>query len=137
MKAPRLYTRLVATLLLTAYALACTGYHTMADPAAQLQASPKQVGKVRVSLKGGERFELKSPTLHGDSLRGFALGGQPRSVAMDDVTKLEVANVSAAKTAALLAGVVVVGGVVLGALAAASYSASSCDLSGIEYSGGM
>ena len=137
MKAPKLYTRLVATVLLAAYALACTGYKTMTDPATQLQASPKKVGTVRVSLKDGERFELKSPQIYGDSLRGFTLGGPPRSVAMEDVTKLEAANVSAAKTAALVAGLVVVGGLVVGALAAASYSSSSCSLSGIEYTGGL
>lgn len=123
--------------MLAAYALACTGYKTMADPAAQLQASPKQVGTVRVSLKDGERFELQSPKLYGDSLRGFALDGRPRSVAMDDVSKMEAAKVSAAKTAALVAGIVIVGGIVLGALAAASYSSSSCSLQGIEYTGGL
>lgn len=137
MKIPRLYTRLIATVLLAAYALACTGYKTMSDPAAQLQASPKKVGTVRVSLKDGERFELKSPQIYGDSLRGFTLSGPPRSIAMDDVTKLETTNVSAVKTAALVAGIVVVGGIVLGALAAASYSSSSCSLQGIEYTGGM
>lgn len=137
MKTPKLYTRLVATVLLAAYALACTGYKTMSDPAAQLQASPKKVGTVRVSLKDGKRFELKSPQIYGDSLRGFTLSGPPRSVAMADVAKVESTNVSAAKTAALVAGIAVVGGIVLAAVAAASYSSSSCSLQGIEYTGGL
>lgn len=137
MKAPGLYTRLVATVLLAAYAIACTGYQTVTDPAAQLQAAPKQVGKLRVSLKDGERFELSKPQVYGDTLRGFTLAGKAKSVAMDDVAKLETAKVSAIKTVALVAGIAVVGGLVVGALAAASASSGSCSLDGIEYTGGL
>jgi hypothetical protein len=97
-------TRFVAAVLLAAFLPACTSYQVMADPASGLQAPPKPVKEARVTLKNGSVFELDSPRVDGDSLRG-TLEGQATSVAWADVTGVEVRKTSAVKTTALVLGV--------------------------------
>jgi hypothetical protein len=114
------YARFVAAILLAAYIPACTGYTTLADPAASLSASPKPIGQVRITLKNGKRFELAAPLVAGDSLRGTPAGGPPMSFALADVAKVEAQKTDAARTAGLVVGVVLLGGVIAGAIALAS-----------------
>ena len=129
------YTRLAAAIVLAAYIPACTGYATLADPSAALTASPKPIEKARVTLKNGERFELATPVVYGDSLRGVPPGGPARSIALADVAKVEVQKGDAAKTAGLVVGVLLLGGLVAGAIALASYQAPTCSLEGADYTG--
>jgi len=102
------WTRLVATLLLAVYLPSCTSYHVLADPAADFQASATPVKKVWVTLQSGAHFQLTSPYVEGDSLRGGSELSRPTSVAMTDVVNVEVRNLSEGKTALLiLSGIVV------------------------------
>jgi hypothetical protein len=128
------YTRLAAAILLAAYLPACTGYQVMADPSTGLQASPKPVKEARVTLRTGERFELMSPRVDGDSLRGVPAGGPARSVALADVATVEVRKGSTGKTLALVLGVTAVVGLVALVIAAATYEAPTCTLDGVDAS---
>ena len=102
-------TRLVAAILLAAYLPACSSYRVLADPAVDLQASPKPVKKAWITLQSGAHFQLTSPYVEGDSLRGVSELSRPTSVAMADVVKVEVREVSEGKTALLvLSGIVLV-----------------------------
>lgn len=109
-------TRFAAAILLAAYLPACTSYQAMTAPATELQAPPKPIRAARITLSSGERFELRTPLVYGDSIRGFNLKGQAENVAMADVTKVEVKKVSASKTVGLVLGTVVVGGIIAGAV---------------------
>jgi hypothetical protein len=86
-------------LLIGVSVAACTGYQTLADPAADLQASPSPVTRARVTLRSGERLELNSPCVSGDSLMGFSVDGGPRHVALADVTKVQVPKTGKSGTA--------------------------------------
>lgn len=101
-------TRLAATILLAAYLPACTSYQALADPAANLQASATPVKRVWVTLQSGARFQLNSPYLEGDSLRGVSELSRPTCVAMTDVVKVEVREVNEIKTVGLVLGSAVV-----------------------------
>lgn len=116
MKAPKLYTRLIATLLLATYLPACTSYQAMAAPTVELQAPPKPVQEARLTLASGERFELRAPRVNGDSLRGLGMNGKPRSVALADVTKVEVQKPNTAGTVGVIVGGLVVGGLIVGGI---------------------
>ena len=103
------FTRLAAAILLAVHLPACTSYQTLADPVADLQASPKPVKKVWVTLQSGAHFQLTSPYVAGDSLRGVSELSRATSVPMADVVKVEVREVSEGKTALLvLSGIVLV-----------------------------
>jgi len=91
---------------------ACTSYQTLADPVAGLQPSPKPVKKVRVTLQGGEQFELDWPDLAGDSLRGVVRKGSIRSVVLADVTTVEIRVANANKTGFLVVALIVAAGVI-------------------------
>jgi hypothetical protein len=97
-------TRFVAAVLLAAFLPACTSYQVMADPASGLQAQPKPIKEARVTLKNGSVFELDSPRVDGDSLRGN-LEGRATSMPWSDVAGVEVRRTSAVKTTALVVGV--------------------------------
>ena len=108
MRRQRRWTRLASVLLLLAYLPACTSYQALADPAASLQASATPVKKVWVTLQSGARFQLTSPYLEGDSLRGVSELSRPTSVAMSTVQQVEIWKHSGGKTVLLVAIVVVV-----------------------------
>jgi hypothetical protein len=101
-------TRPAAAILLAAYLPACTSYQTLADPAANLQASATPVKKVWITLQSGAHFQLTSPYVEGDSLRGVSELSRPTSVAMADVVKVEVREVNEIKTVGLVIGSAVV-----------------------------
>ena len=101
-------TRLIAAILLAAYLPACTSSRVLADPAADLQTSPKPVKKAWVTLQSGAHFQLTSPYVAGDSLRGISELSRPTSVAMADVVKVEVTEVNEVKTVGLVIGSAVV-----------------------------
>jgi hypothetical protein len=101
-------TRLVAAILLAAYLPACSSYRVLADPAVDLQASPKPVKKAWITLQSGAHFQLTSPYVEGDSLRGVSELSRPTSVAMADVVKVEVREVNEIKTVGLVIGSAVV-----------------------------
>jgi len=104
MKAFMHWSRLIAALLLVVSLPACTSYQVMGDPVAGLQAEPMQVKNVRVTLRTGEQFNLKSPHIYGDSLQGASKGSPARSVALADVAAVEVRGTSEIKTAGLVIG---------------------------------
>jgi len=135
MRYPIRYLRFAAAIVLAAYIPACTGYTTIADPSTALQPSPKPIEKARITLINGEQFEMATPVVSGDSLRGIPPGGPARSIALADVAKVEVQKADAAKTAGLVAGVLLLGGLIAGAVALSSYSSSSCSLDGVDYTG--
>lgn len=110
------YTRLVAAILLATYLPACTSYQAMAAPTVELQAPPKPVQEARLTLASGERFELRAPRVYGDSLGGLDMNGKPRSVALADVTKVEVQRANATATVGLVLGGLLVGGLIAGAV---------------------
>jgi len=99
--------RFAAAIVLAACIPACTSYQVVADPAAALQPSTKPVESVRVTLKSGKRFDLYSPRVDGDSLRGMFVGGAPQAYAMASVAKVEVEKSSSLGTAKL--GFVLIG----------------------------
>jgi hypothetical protein len=107
-------TRLAAVALLFATQPACTTYRLLADPATELQEAPKPVNAARVTIRTGERLELDAPLVTGDSLRGFLLDGSMRSLALTDVTAVEVRRVSAGKTAGAVLGMVALSGIIAG-----------------------
>jgi curli biogenesis system outer membrane secretion channel CsgG len=108
------YTRLVAIVLLAAYLPACATYSVMPDPASTLKAPQTQLQQVRVTLRSGEQFNLRSPRVEGDSLRGTWPNSLVRSVALADVATVQVKRTSMAKTVGLvLASVAVAWGVLL------------------------
>ena len=94
-------------LLLTVHLPACSTYGVMADPAAELQAAPTPVTNALVVLRTGERFNLKTPQVDGDSLRGFSNHGVALSVPLANVAWLESRQPSPIRTASLVAGIVV------------------------------
>jgi len=102
------YTRFVALVLLAVHLPACTSYQTLADPVADLQASPKPVKKVWVTLQSGAHFQLTSPYVEGDSIRGVSELSRATSVPMADVVRVEVRTLSAAKTVGLILAIPVV-----------------------------
>ena len=106
-------TRLVAALLLVTYLPACATYNVMPDPASTLKAPQTELKKVRVTLRSGEQFDLRSPRVEGDSLRGTWPNSLVQSVALSDVAAVQVKRVSAERTA----------GFILGAAAVAAWAA--------------
>ena len=121
--------QLVAGALLGAYLPACTSYHLLADPVASLQAPPKPINSVRVTLRSGEHSVLRKPTVVADSLRGFMPGGAATTLALSDIEQVEEQRTSAGKTVALAVGIVAGFGLIAGAAAASSWSSSSCTIS--------
>lgn len=99
-------TRHAAAILLLCYVPACTGYQTVADPEAGLQASPMQLDQARITLWSGERFKLTSPHVFGDSLSGVQKDKSVRKLALADVKKFEMQTIHPERSM-LLAGVVV------------------------------
>jgi hypothetical protein len=99
-------TRLIAAILLAVIPGACTGYQTVADPEAGLGASPMQLDQARVTPWIGERFQLTSPEIFGDSLRGFLADGTVRTVGLVDVKKFEMRTVDPERTMTLISVVV-------------------------------
>jgi len=121
--------RMIAAGLLAIYLVACSSYHTIADPATALQPSPKPIHSVRVTLHDGKKFVLKDAMVYGDSLRGFTLNGRAQSVALADLAKVEAPKTNVAATVGVIAGATVLLGAVVGAVALAGYSSSSCSIS--------
>jgi len=83
-------TSLSPALLLGVSIAACTAYQTLADPAADLAAPAAPITRVRLTLRTGERLDLESPCVHGDSLVGTPAEGPPVHVALADVAKAQV-----------------------------------------------
>jgi hypothetical protein len=129
------HTRLAAAILLLAYVPACTSYQVMTDPSTGLLAPVKPVEEVRITLRTGERFELNSPLVYGDSLKGFQIEGSARSVAMGDMTEVEVRKPSAGKTVGLVLGIAVAAGLVAGGIAMANYEPWSLSFEGLDAAG--
>jgi hypothetical protein len=116
------FTRKAVAILLAACLPACSSYRALADPAADLQTSPKPVKKAWVTLQTGAHFQLTSPYVDGDSLRGVSELSRPTSVAMADVVKVEVREVNEIKTVGLVIGSAVVAfWVVVGLLVATGH----------------
>jgi len=94
----------LSLLLLAAYLPACTSYRTVDDPVEALQPSPKPVRKARVTVDTGERFEVVSPRVSGDSLQGQLHDGTAVSVSMGEIQALEVRTHDGKKTGWLIVG---------------------------------
>jgi len=101
------HTRLAAALLLLTYLPGCSTYGVMSDPAAELQTAPTPVMDARVILRTGERYNIRSPRIDGDTLRGFSEKGPAVSFPVANISWLEAQQPSGIRTAALVAGVVV------------------------------
>jgi hypothetical protein len=76
----------------------------MPDPATTLKAPQTELKRVRVTLRSGEQFTLKSPRVEGDSLRGTWPNSLVQSVALSEVAAVQVRGTSAEKTAGLILG---------------------------------
>jgi hypothetical protein len=98
--------RITAVVALVVYLPACTSYHALADPVAGLRAPVKPIERARITLGTGERFELKSPVVSGDSLSGIREGSGPMILALADVAKAEVRKPDSNKTFGLVVGIV-------------------------------
>ena len=101
MKTPRLYTRLIATVLLAAYLPACATYSIMPDPATTLKPPQTELKQVQVTLRTGEQVTVRSPRVEGDSLRGTWPNSLVKSVALADVATVQVKRTSIEKTVGL------------------------------------
>jgi curli biogenesis system outer membrane secretion channel CsgG len=99
-------TRLIAAILLAAYLPACATYSVMPDPASTLKAPQTEFKQVRVTLRSGESFEIRSPQVDGDSLRGQLPPGV-WSGALADIRSVEIRRTDGAKTAAFTAAVII------------------------------
>jgi hypothetical protein len=96
------FTRRVAAILLAVYLPACATYNIMPDPASTLKAPQTELKQVRVTLRSGEQFTLRSPRIEGDSLRGTSPYSLVRSVALTDVAAVQVKRTSVGRTAGLV-----------------------------------
>lgn len=114
------HTRLAAAILLLAYVPACTSYQVLADPSTALLAPAQPIEEARITLRTGERFELNSPRVYGDSLKGFQNEASAKSVAMGDMAKVEIRKPSTGKTVGLVLGIAVAAGLVAGGIAMAN-----------------
>lgn len=99
-------TRHAAALLLLCSLSACTGYQTVADPAAGLGASPLQLDQARITLWSGERFKLASPRVFGDSLSGLQKDKSMRKLSLADVKKFEMHTINPERSMLLVEVVV-------------------------------
>lgn len=116
------YTRWLAVSLLAAYLPACTSYHVLADPAVALQPAPDMPGQIRVTTTDGRKILVKMPTIYGDSLRGMSELTQPMSLAVADISTVEVPKPSLSKSIGLGLGIAVGVGVIVGAAVVSSSS---------------
>ena len=97
----------MVTSMLSLSLAACT-YWQAGSPNPAEFISEKQPEKVRVTRADGSKFELRHPTILGDSLVGTVGGGLVpedilRSLAtMSDVQRVEVKKTSVGKTVALV-----------------------------------
>lgn len=98
--------RFATVLLLVLHIVGCTSYHVLADPVASLQAPPKPIKKVRVTIDTGKRFEIMSPHLSGDSIQGSLRDGSAVSVPMKTVQAAELRRPDGTKTFLLTFGVI-------------------------------
>jgi len=96
------YTRLVAVVLLAAYLPACATYTIMPDPATTLKPPQTELKQVQVTLRTGEQVTVRSPRVDGDSLRGTWPNSLAQSVALTDVSAVEVKRTSVGRTAGLV-----------------------------------
>lgn len=95
--------RSVVVLLATCL-VACSSYHTIADPAHELQPSPKSSRSVRVTQRDGKRLALQSASVQGDSLRGLTLNGQAMAIALTDVATVEAPRTKVGATVVVVTG---------------------------------
>jgi hypothetical protein len=98
--------RVTAIVVLVAYLPACTSYQALADPVAGLKAPVKPIERARITLETGERFELRSPVVSGDSLSGIREGSGPMILALTDVAMAEVRKPDSDETFGLVVGIV-------------------------------
>jgi len=91
-----------ATMLLATCVVACSSYHTIADPATSLQPSPAH--SVRVTRQDGSRFMLEAAFVSGDSLRGHTLNGRTVALALTEVAAVERSKTNVVATVAVAAG---------------------------------
>jgi hypothetical protein len=100
---------------------ACTSWHA-SEVAPQTVLARERPAAVRVTAHDDHRQVLRGPRIAADTLRGLRgwRGKDSVTVALRDVTRVEVQRVSAAKTAAL---VVVVGGLIAAVIAVGSMNA--------------
>ena len=99
-----LFGRALATALLFGYGQACTSWRTRPlTPETFPLSNPPPV--VRVTLVNGSRFELESPQIVQDSLRGVdARSQRPWTVARSDLQRLETRHFDSVKTVGLVLG---------------------------------
>ena len=107
----RPFARLIAALLLAVHLTGCYNWHTPTISPAQIIAD-EQPAKVRVTQTDGTRLTLDDPTIQNDSIRGrsgpgiiFSLFAPSSSVALSDVSTIEVRRLSAGKTPGAVVGV--------------------------------
>ncbi len=99
--------RAIAAVVLLAYLPACTGWHRLPETQpAPLKESPQSL---RITLKSGERIELRKARLSGDSLIGEIKPTPNESpvrfaVGLSSVQRIEDRKVNTARTVALVVG---------------------------------
>lgn len=96
--------RALVTAVLLGYGQACTSWrmHPL-TPEPFAPSNPPPV--VRVTLVDGSRFQLESPQIVQDTLRGVDPRSQRlRTVALSDLQRLETIHFNAAKTVGLVLG---------------------------------
>lgn len=128
--------RRARSLALVALALmisGCSTWQPLREPVAEAVAGPKPENHVLIHTKAGARIELEIQEVTADSLRGWAYGrnprakqaeptreyGQPLSLALADIARIESRQPDAGLTALAVLGIV---GVVVAAIGAVALS---------------
>jgi len=96
----------ILVLVLATHATACWEWRPATVPPAHL-LSREAPGRIRVTVHEGTSVVVYDPTVSGDSIRGSAMG-QPATIAITEVERLETRELSARKTivVAVLTGIV-------------------------------
>lgn len=92
----------IVLLLLLACLPACATYSVMPDPVSTLKAPQTEFKQVRVLLRTGAQFNLRSPRVEGDSLRGTGPDSLVQSVALTDIAAVQVKRTSIERTVGLV-----------------------------------
>lgn len=96
--------RLVILLLVVLNLSACTVWRVQDAPPGEVLSEPR--ARVRVTKTSGEKVELKSASMVGDSLVSFTSKDTPEMTALpiDDIRAVELKKVSWIRTVPLLVG---------------------------------
>jgi len=95
-------TRWTTLLMLLACLPACATYSVMPDPVSTLKPPQTEFKQVRVLLRTGAQFNLRSPRVEGDSLRGTGPDSLVQSIALTDIAAVQVKRTSIERTAGLV-----------------------------------